>query len=323
MRGRRVAGRPREGRQLAGRARAEARSARRRRAAGLLLATGALLVLVALAAGPASAWHPAQTEAEAHRRARDDARHRAELLVVPPGAREVARLPGRLGLGKPPVRTSNRWVDIASRWRTNWPMAKVVAFLRTHKPKGAGIEDEGAQVYRGRTIEHELGLTWNQYEWWASERDAYVRVVPDGRGSALRFDTVASWRPVEPSADVIPTTGFLKIRLTHERPERTQQVAEITDRATIAAIAELINGLPFAGPHGKYCPETDTGDLWLTFRTAPEGKEVAGVRQELPACGYTLEPEVERKLSHDRVDGQKLLEAVEPLLPAPEPGGRF
>jgi hypothetical protein len=279
-----------------------------------------LLALVGLSAASASAWHPPMTEAEAHRRAFGDARRRAESIPVPPGAKEEIRLPGRLGLGKPVVPASNRWVDISTRWRSRAPMAKVIAFFRSHRPRGASIEDEGAQIFRGRPIEHGLELTWDQNGWQAESRYAFLRVVPDGHGSAFRIDTVASWKRPDPSADIVPTTGFLKIELDREEGgERTRQVAEITDRPTIAAIAATINAAPFFGPHTKTCPERDgTADLWLTFSSKSGGTEIASVRQELPPCAYSLEPEVEGKFSHDRTGGQALVEAVEPLLPTPQ-----
>ncbi len=284
----------------------------------LTLALVVALALAGIGAGAASAWHPADTEAEGHERALADAQRREGLLRIPPGAKEVSTLPGRLGLGKPPVPTSSRWIDLASRWRSPQPMAKVIAYFQHHRPRGASIEDEGAQIYRGRAIEHDLLIGWYRSNYSAEERVAYLRIVPDGSGSAFRIDTVASWERADPSADVIPVTGFLKIEVTHDKPEHTRQVAEITDRATIASVAATVNGLPFYGPKTKSCPETDTGELYLTFRTAPKGKRVASVRQELPACGYGVEPEVGRKFSHERTEGQKLLEAVEPLLPAPE-----
>jgi hypothetical protein len=293
----------------------------RRRAA--LVAT-LVLGLAGLLAASASAWHPPTTEAEARRRAAADARRRADSISVPPAAKEVTRLPGRLGLGKAVVAESNRWIDISTRWRVDLPMAKVLAYFRTHRPRGASIFDEGAQIYRGKPLEHGLEVSWDQYPWQAESRYAFVRVVPAGRGSAFRIDTVASWKRPDPSADIVPTTAYLKIELNREEgDERMRQLAEITDRPTIAAIAAVINEAPFFGPHSKLCPESDgTADLWLTFRNAPKGKEIASVRQELPPCAYTLEPEVEGKFSHDRIGSQALLEAVEPLLPAPERVGR-
>lgn len=283
-----------------------------------------VLALVGLVAASASAWHPPTTEAEAHRRAAADAHRRAEAISVPSGAREVTRLPSRLGLGKPVLRESNRWIDISTRWRSREPMAKVLAWFRAHHPRGTSVEDEGAQIFRGRPIEHGLELTWNQNGWQAESRHAFVRVAPDGSGSAFRIDTVASWKRPDPSADIVPTTGFLKIELDREEGgKRTRQVAEITDRATIAAVAAVINDAPFFGPHTKICPEPDyTADLWLTFRSAPKGKKIATVRQKLPPCAYSLEPEVEDKFSHDRTGGQALVEAVEPLLPAPVQVGK-
>jgi hypothetical protein len=297
------------------------------RRARYTFATILALVLVGLISASASAWHPPTTEAEAHRRAVADARRRAESIRVPPGATEVAKLPGRLGFGKAVVPESSRWIDIPTRWRSREPMAKVIAYFRSHRPRGSSIKDEGAQIFRGRPIEHGLELTWDQNGWQAESRNAFVRIVPDGSGSAFRIDTVASWKHPDPSADIVPTTGFLKIELDREEGnERTRQVAELTDRATIASIASIaatINEAPFFGPHTKVCPEPRyTADLWLTFRDSPDGKEVAGVRQELPPCAYSLEPEVEGKFSHDRTGGQALLEAVEPLLPAPERVGK-
>lgn len=295
---------------------------RRARGSGIALAAGVLLALAALAAGTASAWHPPTTEAEAQRRATADARRRAALFALPAAAHAVTRLPAHLRLGKPPVPASNRWVDIASRWRFDWPMPKVVAYLRTHAPPGAEVEDEGAQVYRGKTIEHGLELSWDQNGWQAESRYAYLRVVPDGSGAALRIDTVASWKHPDLSADIIPATAFLKIELTKNRPEKTRQVAEITDPTTISTVAGEINELPFFGPRTKICPETDTGELRMSFRAEPKGKQIADLRLELPACGYSIETEVENNFSHDRTEGQRLLEAVEPLLPASEPRGR-
>lgn len=243
---------------------------------------------------------------------------------MPHGATEVTTLPGRAGLGKPVVPESSRWIEISTRWRSREPMAKVIAHFRSHRPRGTSVEDEGAQIFRGKPVEHGLELIWDQNGWEAESRYAFVRIVPDGRGSAFRIDTVASWKRPDPSADVVPTTGFLKIELDREEgSERTRQVAEINDRATIAAIAATINEAPFFGPHTKLCPEPDyTADLWLTFRSTPKGKKIASVRQELPPCAYSLEPEVEGKFSHDRTGGQALLEAVEPLLPAPERIGK-
>ncbi len=278
------------------------------------------VALLGLAAASASAWHPPRTGAEAHLRAAADARRRAESISVPAGAEEVTRLPSRLGLGKRVVPESHRWIDISTRWRSSEPIARVIAYFRSHHPRGSSIEDEGAQIFRGRPIEHGLELIWDQNGWQAESRYAFVRVVPAGRGSAFRIDTVASWKRPDPSADVVPTTTFLKVELDREdRGERTRQVAEVTDRATIAAVAATINEAPFFGPHTKICPEPEyTADLWLSFRGSPDGKEVASVRQELPPCAYSLEPEVEGNFSHDRTGGQALLEAVEPLLPAPE-----
>lgn len=295
-------------------------SGRARLAVAAILA----LALAGLVAASASAWHPPTTEAEAHRRASADARRRAESIRVPPGAVAATKLPSRLGLSKPVVPESNRWIDISTRWRSPEPMAKTIAYFRAHRPRGTSVEDEGAQIFRGRPIEHGFELTWDQNGWQAESRYAFLRVVPDGRGSAFRIDTVASWKRPDPSADIVPTTGFLKIELNREEGgERTRQLVEVTDRATIAAIAATINEAPFFGPHTKLCPEPDgTADLWLTFRNSSAGKEVASVRQELPPCAYSLEPEVENKFSHDRTGGQALLEAVEPLLPAPERVGR-
>jgi hypothetical protein len=292
--------------------------------ARLVVAAFLALALAALAATSASAWRPPTTESEARHRADADARRRAGSIRVPQGAVEAIKLPSRLGLGKPVVPQSSRWIDLPTRWRSPQSMAEVIAFFRSHRPRGTSVEDEGAQIFRGRPIEHGLELIWNQNGWQAESRYAFVRVVPDGRGSAFRIDTVASWKRPDPSADIVPPTGFLKIELNREEDgERTRQLTEVTDRPTIAAIAATINEAPFFGPHTKLCPEPDgTADLWLTFRGSPGGKEVASVRQELPPCAYSLEPEVEGKLSHDRTGGQALLEAVEPLLPAPERVGK-
>jgi hypothetical protein len=63
--------------------------------------------------------------------------------------------------------------------------------------------------------------------------------------------------------------------------------ATITDPATVAALAALVNGLPISPFNGNVaisCPAAINTSLRLTFRASPHGPGLASVRTDM-ACG--------------------------------------
>ena len=122
-------------------------------------------------------------------------------------------------------------------------------------------------------------------------RELVVEVTTLASGqTGFRVDAHVGWQPVRTAAQQVPATAkAVTITVVSEsRPDKhVPGPVTITDRATVAALAALVNGLPISPFNGNVfisCPAAIDVSLRLTFRASPGGAGLASVRTDM-ACG--------------------------------------
>jgi hypothetical protein len=81
--------------------------------------------------------------------------------------------------------------------------------------------------------------------------------------------------------------GLRREQFYFSREEKFDHAFTITDPATVARIAAVINGFNPVGPGTYNCPaSTSDPTMQLTFRTSPGGPVVASVTAEYQGCQW-------------------------------------
>ena len=124
-----------------------------------------------------------------------------------------------------------------------------------------------------------------------TQRELVVLAVRSGSQTAIRVDAQVVWLPARPVAErvppaarvltVTPVFGFNPA----PRAERLDRAFTVTDPATVARIAAVVNGLT-RFPGGAFsCPAESGGQMRLTFFTRPGGPAVARLTAQYCGCG--------------------------------------
>ena len=126
------------------------------------------------------------------------------------------------------------------------------------------------------------------------DRSLNVYVASDGADSAaMRVDSEVTWLPPKRPTEQIPAAvkvvtimAVPGTDLRTGRPGNRVHPVMVTDPATVARIAAVIDGLPLMPPPGTFasCPY-DTGQVvGLTFRATEGGPVLAQVTSEMTGC---------------------------------------
>jgi hypothetical protein len=124
-----------------------------------------------------------------------------------------------------------------------------------------------------------------------TQRELVVLAVRSESQTAIRVDAQVVWLPARPVAErvppaarvltVAPVFGFSP----DPRAERLDRAFTVTDPATVARIAAVVNGLT-RFPGGAFsCPAESGGQMRLTFSTRPGGRVVARLTAQYGGCG--------------------------------------
>jgi hypothetical protein len=124
-----------------------------------------------------------------------------------------------------------------------------------------------------------------------TQRELVVLAVRSGSRTAIRVDAQVVWLPARPGAErVPPTAAVLTVNPVFglnpdPRAERLDRAFTVTDPATVARIAAIVNGLT-RFPDGTFsCPFESGGQMRLTFSTRPGGPVVARLTAQYGGCG--------------------------------------
>jgi hypothetical protein len=212
----------------------------------------------------------------------------------PPGAVRTGPIASLNQSGARPVipdlASVTRW------WRVSGRPQEVLAWIRAHLPPG--FTPAGTGVGTGTSADASTGSGW-----WTSvfalpavpdvltQRELVVLAVRSGSQTAIRVDAQVVWLPARPVAErvppaarvltVAPVFGFNP----DPRAERLDRAFTVTDPATVARIAAVVNGLT-RFPGGTFsCPAESGGQMRLTFLTRPGGPVVARLTAQYGGCG--------------------------------------
>jgi hypothetical protein len=184
----------------------------------------------------------------------------------------------------PDLASVTRW------WRVPGRPQEVLAWIRAHLPPGFTPAGTGVGTRSGS-------------EWWTrvfalpavpdvlTQRELVVLAVRSGSQSAIRVDAQVVWLPARPVTErvppaarvltVTPVFGFNPA----PRARRLDRAFTVTDPATVARIAAVVNGLT-RFPGGAFsCPAESGGQMRLTFFTRRGGPVVARLTAEYGGCG--------------------------------------
>jgi hypothetical protein len=115
-----------------------------------------------------------------------------------------------------------------------------------------------------------------------------VSVAADGPGQvAIRVDAQVMWLPAKPAAERIPSAAKV-VTITHVPGSGPQSAGDvpvtITDPATVARIAAIVDALPVYPPGIMGCPLSDGSGMRLTFRATLSGPALSVVTAQSEGC---------------------------------------
>jgi hypothetical protein len=267
------------------------------------LVVGVMVGVVVAAAGCASTVTPpiasqtapsaAATAASAAASTSTDpaslALHDAAALVSsfapPPGATRSPSKPTGTpsALDSMPVQQQVSTKAVSTGW---WlvPMSADAAdaWLRAHGADGWGAVGPTATAVRFITYTKPSTAT-------LAERTVTVSVAPlSAQRAVLRVDAEDVYRLSKPAAEAVPATAYLLATVQPvggvAAPEADARILTVTDRATIAKLAGLINALPREVDSVHSCPIDRGGKIVLAFKDSANGAARATVVIGLSGC---------------------------------------
>jgi hypothetical protein len=199
----------------------------------------------------------------------------------------------------PDVVTATQW------WTAPGQPTAVLAWVRAHVPAGFSLGGWGSGGYNQPggvapapepSVQHPD--TWfDQYSLPVvagvlTQRWLLVTVADRGHGrTAIRVDAQVVWLPPRPAAGRIPSDARV-VTVTPVfglQPDKKRKHLDpaftVTNPATVARIAAVVDGLTILPPGVYPCPADFGATMRLTFRTRPGGPVVARVTAEYGGCG--------------------------------------
>ena len=177
-------------------------------------------------------------------------------------------------------------------WRVPGRPEEVLAWVGAHLPPGFAPSGSGSGSGTGTGS----GSWTSMFALPAvpgvlTQRELVVLAVRSGSRTAIRVDAQVVWLParlgaerVPPAARVLTVTPVFGLN-PDPRAERLDRAFTVTDPATVARIAAIVNGLT-RFPDGTFsCPAESGGQMRLTFSTRPGGPVVARLTAQYGGCG--------------------------------------
>lgn len=243
---------------------------------------------LATSARPGTPARPAQSPQQV---AGADAASMLAAFRPPPGAErsgpiDVAPLSSLLDTEGPDAVIRTVW------WRVPGTMHAVFAWVTAHRPSGLTFAGRGTLGDGGITAESET-YSLPPVPGVILDRSLNVYVASDGADSAaIWVDSKVAWLPPKPSAERIPAaaravtiTALPGVNVAAGGTVgRDLPPVTVTDPATVASIAKVVDGLPVMPPDFESCPEDAGQALRLTFRAAEDGPVLAQVTGEMTGC---------------------------------------
>lgn len=233
----------------------------------------------AVAAGPAG---PPKQRAEA------DAAAILASFVPPPGAARLRTAPSAL---KSPITSLGDAFQATgvTFWTAPGAPKAVLAWETAHLPPGytGGDADFGPPSWdRMFELPPVPGVL--------PVREMVVEVTGLAGGTTgIRVDAHVGWQPARTAAQRVPATATavtIAVAGESRAVKHPPGPATITDPATVAALAALVNGLPISPYNGNVaisCPAAIVASLRLTFRARPHGPGIASVTTG-QSCGLAV-----------------------------------
>jgi hypothetical protein len=145
----------------------------------------------------------------------------------------------------------------------------VLAWIRAHLPPGFTLAATGTSTESWTGV-----FALPAVPGVLTQRELVVLAVRSGSETAIRVDAQVVWLPARPVAERVPPTARV-LTVTPvfglnpgSRAERLDRAFTVTDPATVARIAAVVNGLT-RFPDGAFsCPAESVGQMRLTFFTA-------------------------------------------------------
>jgi hypothetical protein len=188
----------------------------------------------------------------------------------------------------PDLASVTRW------WRVPGRPQEVLAWIRAHLPPGFTPAGTGTSTSAGTGTGS--GSWTSMFALPAvpgvlTQRELVVLAVRSGSQTAIRVDAQVVWLPARPVAERVPPTARV-LTVTpvfgpnpDPRAERLDRAFTVTNPATMARIAAVVNGLT-RFPDGAFsCPAESGGQMRLTFFTRPGGPVVARLAAQYGGCG--------------------------------------
>jgi hypothetical protein len=249
----------------------------------LVVAGPVLVIAAAVVAILAASASPSETQLQANRlAARRDAQRLVALLRLPTGVRSVSRRPAFVP--KPAVAPSGKYNAGATRWWvTTLAPAKVLAYVKAHKPTGATIVGSGSSP-----DSVELIMAWPALGRQAWDRGLTVSVIDSkGSRSAVLAQSQSYWIWPRQRRDMVPS-GVHAVAIRLRIGGGPQGRAHMHTRtylawrpAPVGKLVKQLNGLLNVQPGVSYsCPMMLSGgpSLTLNFLSSRSGRSLARAR---------------------------------------------
>jgi hypothetical protein len=210
----------------------------------------------------------------------------------PPGAVRAGPIASLTQPGTRPITPD--LASVTRWWRVPGRPEEMLAWIRAHLPPGFTLVGTGTGS--GTSTRSGTGSWTGMYALPAlpgvlTQRELVVLAVRSGSQTAIRVDAQVVWLPARPGAERVPSTAAV-LTVTPVfglnpdlRAERLDRAFTVTDPATVARIAAVVNGLP-RSPAGAFsCPADSGGQMRLTFSIRPGGPVVARLTAQYGGCG--------------------------------------
>jgi hypothetical protein len=172
-------------------------------------------------------------------------------------------------------------------------MHAAVAWITAHRPTGCTFAGWGT-LGAGRITAAYGTFTLPPVPGVILDRSLHVYVASDDAdGAAMRVDSEVTWLPPKRPTEQIPAAvrvGTIMAMpgadLRTSRPAGRLHPVMVTDPATVARIAAVIDGLTLMPPPGTFasCPYNTGQVVGLTFRATEGGPVLAQVTSEMTGC---------------------------------------
>jgi hypothetical protein len=260
-----------------------------------LLAAGAALALAARTPAPSSPASAGVTENQ--HAAKRDAGLLLGRLVLPTEAKSLEDEPrgGGSALAAPQsviassdVVERHAWVVVPE------PVGKVLAFVQAHPPSGSRLESSGSGGRNGRMTSWSLRFSWPRVPSVLDARVlSVVFVALSKHSTGVLAEAAAMWVLPRPAGERIPSqAAVLEVAVTRPKKRPSPPIV-VTDRATIAKVATLIDALGTVQPAAISCPEIPAEGSFVifTFSATQSGPVLAQASESARANGIIPECE--------------------------------